>query len=211
MFIYNAMRIINNNLSCDYPCIDVNHDMIYPQVEMNPDFIRLVMVSEAPSPDHSNYFYKDISAPFFQTTMSAFQDAGIMLKTYADLTSMGIYLTTAIKCPKKDYLVSSVTLKNCAEILQKELSQFPDLRAILCMGDFAIKAINQMYKRNTGIAPIKSGSTYKIRKEIFELNGIRFFPSYTQTGDSFNIEKSKRQMIAEDIKNALSYIKTSDE
>jgi len=175
-------------------------------VQMDPECIRLIMISEAPSADLSNYFYKNISASFFQTTMSSFQDAGIEIKTWDDLTSMGIYLTTAIKCPKKDYLVSSRTIKNCAAILQKELSQFPDIRAVMCMGDFAIKAINHIYKVTAGIAPIKPGATYKIRKEIFELNGIRFFPSYTQTGDSFNIEKSKRRMIAEDIKTALSYV-----
>jgi len=39
------------------------------------------------------------------------------------------------------------------------------------------------------------------------LNGIRVFPSDTHTGDSFNIEKSKRRMIAEDIKEALDYIR----
>lgn len=76
----------------------------------------------------------------------------------------------------------------------------------MCMGDFAIRAINYIYKKNDGITPIKRGSTYKIRKEKFIFNGIRFIPSYTQTGGSFNIETSKRIMIAEDIKLALSIV-----
>jgi uracil-DNA glycosylase len=164
------------------------------------------MISEAPSVDCSNYFYKAISASFFQTTKAAFQDAGIDIEDYDDLTKTGIYLTTAIKCSKKDYLVSSETIRNCTCFLEKEISQFSNLKAIMCMGDFAIKSINHIFKSKVGIAPIKTGSTYKIRKETYELNGIRFFPSYTQTGDSFNIEKSKRTMIAEDIKNALNYI-----
>ena len=75
------------------------------------------------------------------------------------------------------------------------------------MGDFAIKAVNYIHKENYNKSPIKSGSTYKIRKEEHVLNNIRFFPSYTQTGNSFSIEKSKRRMIAEDIKKALSYLK----
>jgi uracil-DNA glycosylase len=202
--------MINNNLKCDYPCADIHQKMIYPHVELDPDRIKLVMISEAPSTDHSNYFYKETSASFFLNTMAAFHDAGIMIQSYNDLTRMGIYLTTAIKCSKKDYLVSYRTIKNCAVILQKELTQFPDIKGIMCMGNFAIKAINQIYKSKYGIAPIKSGPTYKIRKEIFELNGIRFFPSYTQTGDSFSIEKSKRRMIAEDIKNSLDYIHSCD-
>jgi uracil-DNA glycosylase len=201
--------MINENLKCDYPCTDINRNMRYPKTSLDANLIRLAMISEAPSGDYSNYFYKDISASFFQTTKTAFQDAGVSVEDYDDLTNMGIYLTTAIKCSKKDYLVSTKTIKNCADILEKELSQFPNIKAIMCMGDFAIKAINYLYKNKVGKAPIKSGSTYKIRKEIFEIKGIRFFPSYTQTGDSFNIEKSKRKMISEDIEIALKYIRNT--
>ncbi|GHV73050.1 hypothetical protein AGMMS49940_03520 [Spirochaetia bacterium] len=50
------------------------------------------------------------------------------------------------------------------------------------------------------------GSTYKIRGGIYESNGIRFFPSYTQTGDSFGLEKSKVEMITQDIKKAMEII-----
>jgi len=198
--------MINECLHCDYPCADTGKKMVYPQVEIDPEQIKLVMISEAAPENSSNYFYKDTSATFFQTTITAFQDAGITIESYEDLTKIGIYLTTAIKCSKKGYLVSSATIKNCSKILEKELLQFPNVKVIMCMGDFAIKSINYIYKNRTGVAPIKSGSTYKIRKEKHELNGIRFFPSYTQTGDSFNIEKVKRIMIAEDIKNAIDIL-----
>jgi len=201
--------MINLNLDCSYPCTDINRNMTFPIVDLDTRLIRIVMISEAPSNVPGNYFYTKTSVPFFQTTKAAFQDAGIEIKNYEDLTEMGIYLTTAIKCSKKDYLVSSDTIKRCSEILEKELSQFPDLKVIMCMGDFAIKAINQIYKRKFGRAPFKSGSTYKIRKEIHALRGIRFFPSYTQTGDSFNLEKSKRRMISEDIKEALNYLRNN--
>jgi uracil-DNA glycosylase len=202
--------MINKTFKCDYPCTDINRNMIYPQIEMDTNLIKIIMISEAPSVDHSNYYYKDISETFFQTTQVSFQDAGIEIKDYYDLTKMGIYLTTAIKCSKKDYLVSSKTIKNCTNFLESEISQFPNLKAIMCMGDFAIKSINHIYKSKGGIAPIKTGPTYKIRKETYEQNGIRFFPSYTQTGDSFNLEKSKRIMIAEDIKNVLDYIEITN-
>ena len=75
------------------------------------------------------------------------------------------------------------------------------------MGDFAIKAVNYITKRKYGRTVIPSGSTYKIRGGTYILNGIRYFPSYTQTGESFDIEKSKRKMIAEDIKTALTIIR----
>ncbi len=163
------------------------------------------MISEAPPLNHSNYFYNK-KGSFFLTTKLAFQDAGVIINDYNDLTKIGVYLTTAIKCSKKDYLVSSSTIKECSKLLRIELDQFCNLKVIMCMGDFAIKAVNYIYKEKYKIIPIKTGSTYKIRKEEHIYNNIRFFPSYTQTGDSFNLEKSKRQMIADDIKNALNYM-----
>jgi len=198
---------INRNLKCDLPCTDVNRDFICPEPDLNPDKIRIIMISEAPPADHKNYFYRNSSGSFFQTTKTAFSDAGINIKNYKDFSDMGIYLTTAIKCSKNNYLVTTETIRQCSMLLDKELEQFRNLKVIMCMGDFAIKAVNFIYKSKYKTNPIKSGSTYKIRKEVHVLNNIRFFPSYTQTGDSFNIEKSKRLMIAEDIKKALDYIK----
>ena len=201
--------MINKELKCNYPCTDINQKLIFPEVNLDPDKIRLIMISEAPPLDHDNYFYKSGSGSFFQTTKTAFQDAGININDYNDLTELGVYLTTAIKCSKKDYLVSSKTIKECSRILEKEISQFPNIKLIMCMGDFAIKAINYIYKEKYKVNPIKPGSTYKIRKENHFYNNIRFFTSYTQTGDSFNLEKSKRIMIAEDIKNAFDYLRNN--
>jgi hypothetical protein len=47
---------------------------------------------------------------------------------------------------------------------------------------------------------------HKIRKGVYESNGIRFFPSYTQTGDSFGLEKSKVEMIKDDVGKAIKII-----
>ena len=74
------------------------------------------------------------------------------------------------------------------------------------MGDVAIKAFNYIAKRTSGKKAIPNGSTYKIRKAEFFYKDKRVFPSYLQTGKNYLIEKSKRTMIAEDIKNALASI-----
>ena len=197
-----------NQFECDYPCDDIKKEMIYPVVDMDPKLIKIIMVSECPSTEKDDYFYQKNSGSFFQTTKIAFEDAGIAVNNYNDLTNMGFYLTTAIKCRKQQYLVSAKTIKECSmRFLKAELDQFPNVKAIMCMGDFAIKAINYIYKAEYNTRAIKAGSTYKIRHETHMLNDVRFFPSYTQTGDSFDIEKSKRRMIAEDIKSALAYVK----
>ena len=72
------------------------------------------------------------------------------------------------------------------------------------MGDVAIKAFNYIAMRESGSRVIPPDSTYKIRSQEFTYRGKRVFPSYLQVGPSFNIEKSKRRMIAEDIATAMN-------
>jgi uracil-DNA glycosylase len=74
------------------------------------------------------------------------------------------------------------------------------------MGDVAIKAFNRMAKRQGIGRVIPAGSTYKIRGTPYSYFGKRVFPSYLQAGPAFFIEKSKRQMIAEDISQALKLL-----
>ena len=92
----------------------------------------------------------------------------------------------------------------CSLILEQELALFPNVEVFLLMGDVAINAIA---KRARDGRAIPAGSTYKIRGQEYFFRGKRAFPSYLQAGPSFFIEKSKRQVIAEDIATALSLVK----
>ena len=196
---------INQHLNCNFPCDDVIHTWIVPEIQIEPELVKIVMISEAPPNNREDYYYSGSIGSFQKTTCIAFEDAGYPVKNIKELVDKGIYFTTAIKCCKKEYLVSSKTLKNCSKILSKELAQFQGKKVIMCMGDFAIKCINYMVKENKGHTVIPTGSTYKIRAGKFIEDSILYIPSYTQTGDSFNIEKSKRKMIAEDIRKAMQY------
>lgn len=191
--------------NCERGCVDVNLEAILPNVKIDSKNIKVLMISEALPKDLNDYFYTTEGAAFFKTTCQALDDAGYHIESISELNKLGVYLTTAIKCSKQGYLVSAATIKNCSEVLEQEIESFKNVKSIMCMGDFAIKSVNYIFKRKYGANVIQSGSTYKIRKDTYMLNGIRFFPSYTQTGDSFNIEKSKRAMIAEDIKSAFEY------
>jgi uracil-DNA glycosylase len=198
--------MLNKCLTCDLPCSDVNKDFIVPKVDIQQSQVRLALISEAPPLDPSDYYYRRVSGSFFKTTQAAFRDAGLSMDSYDDFSRKGIYLTTAIKCSKKGYLVKTDTLKHCSGLLEKELGQFTNLKVVMCMGDFAIKVANYISKRQHGVAAIPSGSTYKIRQGKYELGGVRYFPSYTQTGAGYDIEKVKRKMIAEDIEKAVAII-----
>lgn len=192
-------------IACERSCKDVNLEVITSIASIQNTNVKVVMISEALPKDLNDYFYTTEEASFFTTTRQALEDAGYHVNSINELNDLGIYLTTALKCSKKSYLVSAATIKNCSRILEQEIAPFENVKSIMCMGDFAIKTVNYIYKKKYGSNAIPSGSTYKIRNQVHILNGIRFYPSYTQTGDSYNIEKSKRMMIAEDIKSAFEY------
>jgi len=193
-------------IHCGYNCSDVITKKYFKKDIFQKDTIRLILISEALPSDISDYFDGKGIPSFIRNTNTIFNSLGYNYKTYKDYVDNGIYLTTAIKCVKKDYLVSAETIKACSINLETELDQFKNTKVIMLMGDFAIKAMNYIWKRKYNEKIIPAGSTYKIRNGSYESNGIRFFPSYTQTGDSFGLEKSKVEMITEDVKKALGGI-----
>jgi len=191
-----------------FPCADVDHECyVVPHIEVNPDAISMVMVSEAAPADPHDYYYADGDPLFQQTTVQAFSDAGTDVASIADLLEQGVYFTTAVKCGKTGYGIKAGTIKECSRILAEELSLFPNAEAFMLMGDVAIKAINYIAKGMGDERAIPAGSTYKIRGPEYFFQGKRAFPSYLQAGPSFFIEKSKRKMIAEDIASALSLVR----
>ena len=177
-----------------------------PQVRVKPESVRLVMISEAAPQDIEDTYYTKGNPLFAQTTVQAFQDAGIEVSSMRDLLKLGVYCTTAVKCGKTGYGICAATIKECSNILEKELDQFGDARVLMLMGDVSIKALNHIARRAGQKRVIPAGSTYKIRGEEYSYNGKRVFPSYLQAGPSFFIEKSKRRMIGEDIATAMKLI-----
>lgn len=191
----------------DFPCDDVNHGCyILPDVELDPEKVKMVMISEVAPQEENDYYYAGGDSLFEQTTLLAFQDAGVEADSLEELVGMGVYFTTAVKCGKTGYGIKTSTIKECSKILEEELALFPKVRVYMLMGDVAIKSINYIAKRQGEPRVVPAGSTYKIRGEPYYYKDRRAFPSYLQAGPSFFIEKSKRKMIAEDIGAALALI-----
>jgi len=198
----------SEHISCTtFPCLDVdNSKYIIPKAEITPETIQMIMVSEAAPHEHADYYYAGKEALFSQTTVQAFKDAGIQVELIDDLVERGVYFTTAIKCGKQGYTVKAATIKNCSHHLEEELALFPNVKVIMLMGDFAIKAVNYIAKRRLGERVTPSGSTYKIRGDEYYYGDIRVFPSYLQAGPAYFIERSKRRMIKEDIIQAVKLL-----
>ncbi len=194
----------------DFPCLDTRRaGHLLPDVDVDPAKVAIVLISEAAPENPADGYYAGPEALFAQTTLLAFQEAGAKVTSIQDILDLGVYLTTAVKCAKTSYGIATDTIQTCSLLLEKELDQFPNVRAYLLMGDVAIKAVNIIAKRNGAPRAIPAGSTYKIRDGEFYFRGARAFPSYVQAGPAFFVEKSKRKMIAEDIGKALQIIKDS--
>jgi uracil-DNA glycosylase len=199
------MKITERIKCVDFPCADTDRNSyVIPPVDIDVEKIRVLMITEAPPNDMADYFYSAGKPFYLQTTLQAFKDAGADVASMQDILDLGVFITTAIKCGKTGYAVSPDTMKNCTVLLEKEVSLFPNVSVFMLMGDVAIKMMNNIWKRQTGKKLIPAGSTYKIRKQAYYSGDIRVFPSYTPAGKNFLIEKSKRRMVAEDIREALN-------
>lgn len=201
------MRLIPSDaVKCaGFPCNDVRHEhFAVPGVELDPRRVFVVLVSEAAPADPGDHYYSPGDPLFLRTTLQAFRDAGEKADSAADLLALGVYMTTAVKCGKTGYAISTSTVKECSALLERELEVFPAVRAYLLMGDVAIRALNCIAIRQGLGRVIPAGSTYRIRDREYFYKGARVFPSYLQAGPSFFIEKSKRVMIAEDIRAAMA-------
>jgi len=190
-----------------FPCVDIKHDnYIVPDIDVTPDKISVIMISEAAPGSLSDYYYAGGVSLFEKTTVQAFKDAGAKVSSIQDVLGLGVYLTTAVKCGKTGYGIDTATVRQCSLLLEKELALFPAVKVLMLMGDVAIKAVNEIARRADEARVIPAGSTYKIRGQEYRFRNARVFPSYLQAGPSFFIEKSKRKMIAQDITAALKLV-----
>jgi uracil-DNA glycosylase len=198
------MKITDKIKCVSFPCTDTDKSSyIIPPAEIDPEKIKIIMITEAPPNDKADYFYAAGDPFYLQTTLQAFRDAGQDVVSLQDILDLGVYIITAIKCGKTGYAVSPETMKNCSVLLEKESALFPNVKASMLMGDVAIKMMNDIWKKQTGKKVIPAGSTYKIRAQAYYIGDTRVLPSYTPAGKNFLIEKSKRRMVAEDIREAL--------
>jgi uracil-DNA glycosylase len=199
---------MTDTLKCaNSPCADVEKKgFIVPLLDIDPAQIKLVMITEAPPVNNADYFYAPGSPFYLQTTLQAFKKAGEDVKSIKDILGLGVYITTAIKCPKAALTISPGTMNNCAALLEKEVALFPGVKVFFLGGDAAIKMMNGIWKKQTGKRVIPAGATYKIRKGAYYLGDVRVFPSYTPAGKNILIEKGKMGVIAEDLREAMKTI-----
>jgi len=201
------MRICGGVSCTEGSCADVRRDgCVIPDIDADPGAIRVVLISESAPHAPEDCYYAPGDPLFARTTREAFRDAGFAVASMDDLLASGVYCTTAVKCAKLRPVISAGTIRACSVLLERELAPFRNVRAWLLMGDAAISAVNAIAKRDGSPRVIPAGSTYKLRSGAYFFREARAFPSYLQAGPGFYIEKSKRAMIADDIRAAMALL-----
>ncbi|MCI9174047.1 MAG: hypothetical protein HFH49_03735 [Lachnospiraceae bacterium] len=176
-----------------------------PEVTIDAERIKTLMINEVSPQNPEDFFYSKSDNPnYMSTTIPLFQKAGVNVKNIMDILDLGIYITTAVKKPKSEYTISTEVIREHMPILEHEIELFPNLRVIMLMGDVARKSFNMILRKNK--CKSITGSTYKIRQQEFIYKGMRVLPSYIMTGGNILIEKSKCEMISEDIRTMMDLI-----
>ena len=182
--------------------------LFFPDCELDPAAIKTVMINEVPPKNPDDWFYG--AAPDrenMRTAIGLFAAAGATVNGMADINGMGIYITVAVKSQKTGYFVEDDVFKSHLPLLKSELSLFPNLKAVMLMGDVAKKAFNAIIKNEKGKNIIPSKPTGGIRQNEYFWGGIRVFPSYIMTGKNLLIEPFKRDCVSDDIRRMLEIIK----
>lgn len=198
---------IEGRLRASTDALSLPPDVRFPQVSLDLDSIKAMLVNEIVPENPADDFYGDNRPPaYLTTTLPLFAKAGFSAATIDEITAAGIYITNAVKQPKSETTIPREVIERYSPLLEAELELFANLRVVMLMGDVAIKSFNRIAKRKTGKNVIPSGATYKLRVQEFYYGAIRVFPSYIMTGGNILIEKSKVEMASEDIRKMLALI-----
>ncbi|MBQ8556646.1 MAG: uracil-DNA glycosylase [Clostridia bacterium] len=176
-------------------------------VEIDPASIRAIMINEIVPADPAQDFYGSSGEAYLSTTIPLFQKAGLAVENIGDILNMGVYITNAVKLPKRTSTVEKESIDASLPWLEAEIALFPHVQVVMLMGDVAKKMYNAIARKTTRKNVIPSGATYKLRSTAFYHGNIRVMPSYIMTGGNILIEKSKVAMAAQDIAAMADIIK----
>ena len=127
----------------EYAIFENTDALVLPNVRLDPEKIKVMMINEVSPKNPADDFYgygneADGNVPdYMVTTKSLFQKADIPIESADDLIRLGIYVTNAVKTPKTEYAIETQTILNHVPVLEKEFDLFPNLKAVMLMGDVA--------------------------------------------------------------------------
>ena len=173
--------------------------------------IKAIMINEVVPKNPDDWFYSKTDDPENRkTALGLFERAGVPIKSMDDILNFGIYITAALKTPKKSSAADPEIIKTQLPLLESEVAMFSNLKLIMLMGDVAIKMLNMIAKAKTNKNACPTGAAGRRKhwdNNEFYWGGIRIFPSYIMTGKNLLIEPFKRDTISDDIRRMMEVIK----
>jgi uracil-DNA glycosylase len=180
----------------------------YLPAGVDPAAMRMASIGEALTESGDDFLSAPRDSMFVSNLVAAFRSGGAEIDSIDDVVSLGVYLTVAVKAPKLTETISTESINEHVRSLTAELDALTNVRVVVLMGDVAIKAMNAVARQRGQPRVIPPGPTYKLRRSEYRYGGVRVLPSYLPTGRSYLIERSKREMIAEDLRVALGLMST---
>jgi uracil-DNA glycosylase family 4 len=103
------------------------------------------------------------------------------------LTLKGAYVTAAVKCAPPDNKPATGETSNCSRFLASEIDSLGELKAILCLGQFAFNAVMRMIRSKYNLprssAPFGHGKVLRLGEGIpLIICSYHPSPRNTQTG-----------------------------
>jgi len=114
----------------NFPCNDVNHTgYVIPDIDLDVRTISLVLISESAPENKADYYYAAGRPLFAETTLLAFNDAGVKVNSIAELVRQGVYLTSAVRnVPRPVMAFRLAQLKNARISWSKSWHYSPMLK-----------------------------------------------------------------------------------
>ncbi len=178
-----------------------------PEISISPKNIKGVMINDIVPEHDDDDFYAGVNGAYFKSVNAIFKKVNYDFGSMEELLDQGIYLTSAVKNKTEGKPLSTETIESHAELLEKELSLFPNLQVVILNGDIAIQAFNIITKRNTGEPLIETGDEKLIKESTYRYGGLTIIPSYHLMDRHKEDMNDQNKQIAKDINTMFDLIK----
>jgi len=178
-----------------------------PEISISPKLIRGVMINDIVPENDTDDFYASVNGGYFKSIATIFEKVNYPFGSMEELLDQGVYITSAVKVKKAGKPLSDETIRAHSELLEKELTLFPNLEVVILNGDIAIQAFNEITKRNTGKSLIPEGEEKVIKDSSYTYGGLTVMPSYHLIDRHKEKNSEAIEQIAKDINTMFSVIK----
>jgi|GEM_PF-5013987 len=174
---------------------------------VDPAGVRVLILTDACPEDAREHFTaSDPDTPAWQNTQQLFAAAGLQVGCYQDLLEHGIAMETCLDGLRPRRL-SPFHLSSGAARIEAMLGRFPNLKALMLMGEVAIRCFHHLTRpRWSSRRQRSSEHEYQIRGVESFLGPVQVFPSYLHTAAGFLQERARCRTVIEQLETVMQQV-----